>query len=218
MRHIAIIILSLFFLMACKGKTGKNLSENNKVVASKAVIDSVKTRKDLPKTIIDTPITFNYKIVNNNTPLAFTFTYNKHLYKFYAYADYLLPNKKNKKQKHHELSINASIYGGYADDFNDGANITTEKDLIFNKPLKITGYLAVENHKLLNIKSGFLTVSVNNQNKISGTFTCEGYITNYLKGDGKALGAFKITDGKFEKIPVGVHYIADFEEGFIRMI
>lgn len=178
--------------------------------------------------IADTPkIVFNEKISSAETPLAISFTYNKKLIKFYVYADYLMPNKKNKEKNRHELSIKASVYEGIADDLNDGALLSVTKTLELNKPLPMTGNFLVNNYHGLDIKSGYITITKCANNKISGTFTAKGtaYAGMYdTKADGsmqdsnKATGKFTITDGKFTDIPVTVQRISSFKEGFQRPV
>lgn len=224
MKNLKIVfpILAACFLFACTGdaKSDKtiNSEKTDTAIKEKSNIDLMPSKID--SSIIDSlsqkPVVFNPKLSFNETPLTFTFTYKNKKYRFYACAYYLLPNKTAKAKDIKQLEILASIYDGLGgDDFNDGADLKIEVPLKENNPLKIaSGYFSVDKYKILDIVDGYITITKSNKNIISGTFTINGKIED--KETGKPIEKFKITDGKFKKLPVTVHYIADFEEGWIN--
>lgn len=216
MRSLKIISMILLYtsLLACKNNSNQNKNTITKDILDKEKIIPIKILKK--DSLVKLPILFNPKIDNNQTPLTFTFTYNNKIYKFYACAYYLLPNKTAKEKDKKQLEILASIYDGLGgDDFNDGADLKIEVPLIEKSPLKIaSGYFSVNHYKILDIIDGYLTITKSDKNIISGTFTINGKIED--KETGKLIEKFMITDGKFDKLPVTVRYIADFEEGWIN--
>ena len=165
----------------------------------------------------DTSVSFSEKIKSKKTPLTFTFSYYHHLYKFYAYANYFLPSKNCKTQDRHQLNILASMYDGLQtyDDVVDGGSLIMDERLQLNKTLKVDGALYVNGvGRFLKIEKGSIVLTRGDSNFISGNFEIEGDVMTSMSDS--AVAKFHITDGTFERLPVNVHRISDFNGDWLE--
>ncbi len=205
-----------FFLAATSCKQNE---KTEKINAEKIHTSDSSITKKLADTIETNfekkPIQFNEKFSSDKTPFSFSFVYKNHLYKFYAYAYYLLPNKKAKQKDGHLLEIIASKYEGPGgDDFNDGASLKIKEEIYSNATLHISGgYFCINSYKMMEIQNGQITITSSKPNIINGTFTATGVLKNN-EGE-KTKTTFTITNGKFENLPVMVHKVENLEEGWL---
>lgn len=212
-KSISAIIVATALFVSCKERivqdgTAKKMQDS---ASSLAPADSA---KPFPTKVTDTNIVFNDQLHFTKTPLSFSFTYNGKNYKFYTYANYLLPSPKSKNQEKSSMIILASKEEGLQmyDDLVDGGFLQINNLPVLNQSIPLKGAVYIDGTTKSLPGTGSLIFTSADKNFISGTFTLSGVGYNLTKD--KSLGKFNITDGRFESIPVNVHRVKNVADGW----